>query len=99
MYQIYSEDDILEIVNKHLLYYQLISPFMYIIGISQAHLIGNISIISNELICHVHFNRGYKRFAATFKYEPKRFAECVKLARQAIFEVENYKLDKLLDSI
>jgi hypothetical protein len=72
---------------------------MYIIGISQAHPIGNISIISNELICHVHFNRGYKRFAATFKYEPKRFAECVKLARQAIFEVENYKLDKLLDSI
>lgn len=98
MYQIYTEKDILDIVNKHLLYYKRISDYMYIIGISNKHPIGNIAIISNELICHVHFNRGYKRFADTFKYEPKRFAKCIKMARNAIFEKENYKLDKLLDS-
>lgn len=99
MQQIYTEEDILSIIDKYSLYYCRISDYMYVIGLNSKYLIGNISIISNELVCEIHFNAGRFRIFRKYKYDEKRFAEDVKLAASGLLEKENYKVDKILDNL
>lgn len=58
---IYTEEDIIKIIEKFRLFNYRISPYMYLIGVNKNYLFGNISIISNELICMIHFNAGSRR--------------------------------------
>lgn len=99
MYKIYTEDDILAIVKKFDLYYNRISSYMYLIGLTKNYIIGNIAIISNEIICTIHFNRGYNRYVEKFPYEPGKFVKLLKKAHNGSLEIQQYQLDKLLDEL
>ena len=70
---IYTEEDIIQIIDKFKLFNYRISPYMYLIGVNQNYLFGNISIISNELICMIHFNAGSRRLFKKYKYNEEEF--------------------------
>ena len=99
MYQIYTEEDILEIIKKFDLCYNRISPYMYRIGLTKNYMIGNIAIVSNEIICTIHFNRGYNRYIEKFTYEPEKFKQLLLKAHNGSLEIQQYQLDRLLDKL
>ena len=99
MQYIYTEEDIMKIIEKYKLFYYRISPYMYLIGFSSKYLFGNISIISNELICTIHFNAGKCRCSKKYSYNDEQFNKDIAWALDGMLEKENYRVNKILDNL
>ena len=96
---IYTEDDIIKIIEKHKLFHYRISSYMYLIGINKNYLFGNISIISNELICMIHFNAGSRRLFKKYKYNEKEFNNDIDWAMNGLLAKENYRVNKSINDL
>ena len=96
---IYTEEDIIKIIEKFRLFNYRISPYMYLIGVNQKYLFGNISIISNELICMIHFNAGSRRLFKKYKYNEEEFKADIEWAINGMFAKENYRVNKTIDAL
>lgn len=72
---------------------------MYLIGFNPHYLFGNISIVSNELICHIHFNAGHSRLFKKYVFNDKEFNKDISWAMDGMMEKENYKVDKKIEEL
>lgn len=99
MQRIYIEQDIIDIIKKYKLYSCRISQYMYLIGFNRHYLFGNISIVSNELICYIHFNAGRSRLFKKYVFNNEEFKKDISWAMDGMMEKENYKVDKKIEEL
>ena len=96
---IYTEQDIIRIIEKYGLYSRRVSSNMFLIGLNRHYMFGNISIISNELICTLHFNAGKRRFANRYPFDETRFERDIRMATEGLIEKENWRIERAIDSL
>jgi hypothetical protein len=99
MQRIYVEQDIIDIIKKYKLYSCRISQYMYLIGFNRHYMFGNISIVSNELICYIHFNAGYTRLFKKYVFNDEEFKKDISWAMDGMMEKENYKVDRQIENL
>lgn len=92
-------DDLKEIAKSYLIEFKPISQSCLIMYILNKYNIGNIAVVSNEIICTFHYNCGDIRYVRKFKFNKEIFEEELKKAVSAFARKQRYEFAKLLNSI